>query len=112
MIWNESNLAVSFAATLCVDYCQTHRESTLLLGISGDKQIPCVSSAGPVSVEPLLDQLALIQPDSAQTPHRFASDPFIVNNPHLRVVLVTTRKLLSGTTPAAGQTTCSPNLCG
>jgi uncharacterized protein (DUF58 family) len=84
-------LAMSFAATLCVEHCRRSRESSIFLGISGDQTRRWQGPAGPLSINPLLDHLALALPGPAQEIDRLALESFHLRSPHVRRVLITTR---------------------
>lgn len=89
--WERVELAVSFAATVCVDYCRANRESTLFLGICGAPFTRQLVPASPLSMNAFLDPLALAQPLAGTDLERLAREPFLIQSPRLRTVLITTR---------------------
>jgi uncharacterized protein (DUF58 family) len=84
-------LAVSFVATLCVEHCRHSREASIFLGISGDRLQQWYGPAGPLSITPLLDRLALAQPGLSQNLGDLSTESFLLRSPHVRRVLITTR---------------------
>lgn len=55
-------MAVSFAATVCVDQLRRSRQSRLSVVAAGRKTTTWTGSANPASAEPLLGTLALVEP--------------------------------------------------
>ncbi|MFO1022501.1 MAG: DUF58 domain-containing protein [Planctomycetales bacterium] len=89
-------LAISFAATLCVDHCRRNRSARLFLGIAGKETYFWHGVGGPNIVAPLLDQLAVARP--VPTPN---SLKVLETSHHLdwrgcRRILITTRKRVPG----------------
>jgi uncharacterized protein (DUF58 family) len=89
-------LAVSFAATICVEQFHNSRESQLFLGICGEKPLHWEGQAGPLSIQTLLDQLATAQgspiPDPSTLTEKFLHTAAV----NLQRIIVSSRPLKDG----------------
>ncbi|HVW01434.1 MAG TPA: DUF58 domain-containing protein [Planctomycetaceae bacterium] len=98
-------LAISFVASVCVDHCRRSRESEISLLVVGKKKAHWSGPAGPVSINPLLDPLALAEAaahaDIGEFPEEGLSNPSAV-----RRMLVTTRDLRESGAIEAFQAGC------
>lgn len=54
-------LAVSFAASLCVEHCRNRGDAALLLGISGGESVLWQGPGSMASLDPVLERLALAE---------------------------------------------------
>lgn len=89
-------LAISFAATLCVDHCRRNRSARLFLGISGKEAYFWHGAGGPNVVPPLLDQLAIAQPTAAPDSRKLLETSHHLDWRGCRRILVTTRPQTGG----------------
>ena len=85
-------LAIRFAATLCVDHCRHSRESQLFLGINGENADSWQGPAGPAAITPLLDHLALANPAATDRLSELVAETFRFRSPNGRRLLITTRE--------------------
>lgn len=85
-------LAVSFAATLCVDHMKRTRDARLEVAVSGREQSRWEHRTGSVGVNLLLEGLALVE--SVQSPdiHRLLADSLARCTSSMRVLILTTRR--------------------
>lgn len=84
-------LALSFAATVCVEFLQTNRDAELSLYTSGRAATDTSGRAAVGQIEPILDALAIVephpQPNTRQMLERWQRD----RTARTRTLLVTTR---------------------
>lgn len=94
-------LAVSLAATICVDQFRRSRQSTLGLVAAGEKTVDWVGVAHPTSAEPLLGLLALVE--ASQEPNLDSLWDFAREHRTATTsgVLITTRPAASVPRPSA-----------
>lgn len=92
-------LAVSFAATVCVEQMQQSREARVTLISAGRKLKRWDGQAGEMSFDSLLSMLALVKPGRAKSPEELVQESPAVNSPATRVILLTTS---ADRLPAAG----------
>ena len=85
-------LAISFVATICVDHCRKSRESEISLAVIGRKKSHWSGPAGPLSINPLLDPLALAEAGPHAELGEFPEEG-LTNPSAVRRLLVTTRDL-------------------
>lgn len=85
-------LAVSFAATVCVDFMKVGRDSDLRLLTCGRELTRWQGSAGPPGIEPILDILAVVQPDASPDVEQLFDSWLAERSPNTRTLLITTRK--------------------
>jgi uncharacterized protein (DUF58 family) len=98
-------LAISFVATICVDHCRRSRESEISLAIIGLKKSHWAGPAGPLSINPLLDPLALAEAGSHRELGDFPEEG-LTNPSAVRRLLVTTRDLRESGAIEAFQAGC------
>ena len=84
-------LAVRFAATVCVEHCRQSRESRIFLSISGSRTVRWSGTSGPFSVSSLLDELALAQAGAAADLPALIEESAHVRSTSVRRVFITTR---------------------
>lgn len=84
-------LAISFAATACVEHLTQTRGVHQDLLIAGTAITAWKASSGTLAVDALLDALAMAEPGDASGFHELLELAHIVHNSLSRVVLVTTR---------------------
>lgn len=92
-------LAISFAATLCVDHCRRNRSARLFLGISGKENYFWHGVGGPNIVPPLLDQLAVAQPAVLPDSRKLLETSHHLDWRGCRRILITTRPRGNGDAP-------------
>lgn len=94
-------LAVSFAATVCVDHMRQSRQSKVFVASAGKSLTVWEGSAGPKGIESLLETLAQVQAGSAPDIQKMIDDSSTQRTTGARSVLITTRsdndKILFGT---------------
>ncbi|MCH7990736.1 MAG: DUF58 domain-containing protein [Planctomycetes bacterium] len=94
-------LAVSFAATVCVDHMRQSRQSKVFVASAGNTLTVWEGSAGPKGIESLLETLAQIQAGSFPEIQKLIDDSSAQRIAGARSVLITTRpendRLLFGT---------------
>ena len=94
-------LAVSFAATVCVEHMRQSRQSKVFVASSGEKATVWEGAAGPKGIESLLETLAQIQSGPSPDLQKLIDDSSAQRTSGTRSVLITTRsdndKLLFGT---------------
>ena len=84
-------LALSFAATVCVEHCQKSRESSIFVGISGLQARHWCGSAGPQTMPQLLDEFALAEGGTAAELGKVVQACFQMRSSHINRILITTR---------------------
>lgn len=85
-------LALSFAATVCVEHCQKSRESAIFVGIAGQSARHWTGAAGPQTMPQLLDEFALAEGGPAAELGKVAEACFQMRTSHINRILITTRK--------------------
>lgn len=98
-------LAISFVATMCVDHCRRSRESEISLAVIGRKKSHWSGPAGPLSINPLLDPLALAEAGTHSELGDFPEEG-LTNPAAVRRILVTTRDLREAGAIEAFQAGC------
>lgn len=94
-------LALSFAATLCVEHCKKSREATVFLGISGRNTSRWDGAASALAIPQMLDQFALADGGASDDLKELAEASFRLPSHHVKRVLITTRpQPLPGGSPA------------
>jgi uncharacterized protein (DUF58 family) len=89
-------LAVSFAATLCVGQLRQARDAELAVAVAGETFTDWCGTAGPASMEALLDLLAVVGPGSTPDIGRLLQTAATRRGPGTQTVLVTTRPRADG----------------
>jgi len=84
-------LAVSFVATVCVDFMKGRRDSDLHLLACGRKFLRFKGHAGPAGISSILDELAVVQPDASPDVEQLFRAWLAERSPNTRTVLVTSR---------------------
>lgn len=84
-------LALSFAATLCLEHSRQSRESTLFVGIAGKEDRQWTGAINPLTMPLICDQLALSEGSHSGELGRLAETCFQIRSPNVHRVLVTTR---------------------
>lgn len=85
-------LAISFAATMCVDHCQQTRDSTLTLAIAGEHETRWEGLANRFAIDPMMEQLALARPGSEGGLLQLACELSEACETNARKILITTRR--------------------
>jgi uncharacterized protein (DUF58 family) len=85
-------LAISFAATLCVEQCRRTGDCRLLLGISGSQTSHWEGSASQLSMDDFLSRLALAEAGDSRGLSDLRRDLALLCTPATRSILITTRK--------------------
>jgi uncharacterized protein (DUF58 family) len=85
-------LAVSFAATVCVTQMRQSRDANMCLAAAGSRFTLWEGLSGPASIEDLMDTLALLQPGASNGIPRLVEQARIWSAPNIRIVLITTRR--------------------
>jgi uncharacterized protein (DUF58 family) len=96
-----AELAVSFAATLCVDQLRRSRQSQISVAVAGREITTWTGVAHPASAEPLLQTLALVEPETTPDLEPLWSFAREQRTPTTAGVLVTTRRAGDVPRPAA-----------
>lgn len=86
-------LAVSFAATLCVEQCRQTGDCLLLLGISGNQTSHWEAAASELSIDSFLERLALADAGPSLQLADLRRQLVPRCGPTARMMLITTRKL-------------------
>jgi uncharacterized protein (DUF58 family) len=84
-------LAISFAATVCVDFMRQSRQSKVFVASVGEKYTFWEGSAGPKGIESLLETLAQIQAGTSPDLQELIDDSSPQRTARTRSVLITTR---------------------
>ena len=84
-------LAVSFAATLCVEQCRQTGDCLLLLGISGDQTTHCEGPASHLTMDAFLERLALAEAGDSRRLSELRQEMAPMCGPAMRSILVTSR---------------------
>lgn len=92
-------LAMSFAATVCLEHFRNSRDSTLQLKCGGRRTSRWEGRSGPVAVEEVLDFFALAESGRATDTAAELQQALETSLPDTRVLLVTTRPLDQGRLP-------------
>lgn len=90
-------LALSFAATVCVEHCQKSRESSIFIGISGRQTRHWCGPAGSQTMPQLLDEFALAEGGTAPELGKVIEACFQMRSSHINRILITTRNDLHPT---------------
>jgi hypothetical protein len=85
-------LAVSFAATLCVDHMRRTRDARLEVAVSGRELSRWERRTGSVGVNSLLEGLALVESGPSSDIQRLLADSSARRTSSMRVLLLTTRR--------------------
>ena len=85
-------LAVSFAATVCLEQLKQSRESRIWLVIGGQEITQWESRYGAASIESMLDMLAVIKASPSPDLARMFYDTLPALSPNTRTLLITTRQ--------------------
>lgn len=94
-------LALTFAATLCMEHSQQSRESTLFIGIAGEEDRSWTGAVSPHTMPLILDQLALSEGRPVAALTKLAETCFQVHSANVHRVLITTRTNLTNPQIAA-----------
>ncbi len=86
-----TELAASFAATLCVEQVRESRSSRVILGIAGKKFLTATHSAGARVLNALLDILAVAQPQVGSQTMELTKAIQTQNSYDSRLIVITTR---------------------
>lgn len=97
--WERVELAVSFAATVCLEHLRQSRESSLHLATSGEQVAGWDGGGGSVGVESLLDTLAVLEAGPSPDVARMFYDSLPGLPANTRVLLITTRQCVDGKAP-------------
>jgi uncharacterized protein (DUF58 family) len=89
-------LAVSLAATICVEHLRENRDSQVTLLVAGRKYEAWESLAGPGSIDPLLKGLSTVEGDHRAQSHRLLEDGRKRRSASVRTIFVTTRSQIDG----------------
>ncbi len=84
-------LALSFAATVCVEHCQKSRESTMFVGIVGQASRHWSGAAGPQTMPQMLDEFALAEGGAGKDLKKIVEACFQMRSSHVQRLLITTR---------------------
>jgi len=84
-------LAISFAATLCVEQCRHRGESELVLGISGEENSLWEGPGNTASIDVILERLALADAGSSVQLKETITAGLEHSRPHSQRLLITTR---------------------
>jgi uncharacterized protein (DUF58 family) len=84
-------LALSFAATLCLEHSRQSRESSLFVGIAGVEERQWTGAASPLTMPLIFDQLALSEGSPAAELATLAEACYQLRAPNVHRVLITTR---------------------
>ena len=85
-------LAVSFAATVCLEHLKQSRESRMHLAVAGQEINRWEARSGLTSVESMLDMLAVVQAGPSPDLGKMFYDALPVLSPNTKSLLVTTRE--------------------
>lgn len=89
-------LAVSFAASICVDQLRLGRDANLFMAVAGASLVEWDGPSRPASIEPLLSLLAVQQAGSATDLERALESAMARRTHSTRTVLVTSRPRSDG----------------
>ncbi len=84
-------LALSFAATVCVEHCQKSRESTIFVGVVGHTTRHWSGAAGPQTMPQMLDEFAMAEGGSGSDLKKVIEACFQMRSSHVQRLLITTR---------------------
>ncbi|MDB5391978.1 MAG: hypothetical protein JWM11_7624 [Planctomycetaceae bacterium] len=84
-------LALSFAATLCLEHSRQSRESTLFIGIAGVEDRQWTGAANPQTMPLICDQLALSEGSHSSALVKLAEACYQIRAPNVHRILITTR---------------------
>jgi len=84
-------MALSFAATVCVEHMRQSRDAKLHIAAGGAEFTSWEGQARPSNIESMLDTLAVIEPGSGVSLSRLAEFAGLKRTPTTRVLLLTTR---------------------
>jgi uncharacterized protein (DUF58 family) len=84
-------LAVSLAATICVEHVRQNRDASISLMVAGDRVSSKDALSGPGSIEPLLEVLATVAAGHGAFSRRLVDSQNIRRSSTTRTILVTTR---------------------
>lgn len=96
-------LALRFAATVCVEHCQKSRESAIFVGIAGQSARHWSGSAGTQTMPQLLDEFALAQGGPAQELGKIVEACFQMRTSHVNRLLISTRRQSDSTNTIVGE---------
>lgn len=104
-------LAVSFAATVCVEHMRQSRDSIMAVGVLGTSFSSWVGDARPSGIGAMLDSLAAVQGGAGQEVDALVEFARKHRTPATRVLLVTTRPTSGAAgTPATASTQQQSNV--
>ena len=86
-------LAVSVAATFCMDHVRDTRDAALTVAVAGDDFFCHEGRSGPATAEIVMDHLAVAAGAADVSPDRLLEAAVDVDNGSTRMVLVTTNKM-------------------
>ncbi len=89
-------LAVSLAATICVEHLRENRDSQVSLLVAGRRYESWDSLGGPGSIDPLLKALATVEGDARSQSERLLEAAQARRSTSLRTIMVTTRSRIDG----------------
>lgn len=84
-------LALSLAATVCVEHCQHSRESEIFVGIAGRLSRDWMGAAGPPAIPRLLDEFALAEGSASNDLQTVVNRCLQIRSAHVNRILITTR---------------------
>lgn len=98
--WNPSaedmsrvELAISFAATIGFEHCMEARGSTLEISVISPEQEQWQGIAGPYSIDPYLEKLALVEASESADLENCLEQVVSQRRTHGRFVLITSRRM-------------------
>ena len=86
-----TELAASFAATVCHEFSRAVRDGNVAFFLSGSENVSIVGKAAPELWDRILDALARCQPSPAASPEWLANQVAAVRKEQLQPVFLTTR---------------------
>jgi hypothetical protein len=89
-------LAVSLAATICVEHVRQNRDASVSLYVAGHRLNSWESLSGPASIQPLLEALATVAAGSGAHSHELAEASATQRSTTTRTILITTRSRIDG----------------
>lgn len=84
-------LALSFAATVCVEHCQKSRESSIYVGIAGQAFRQWSGAAGPQTMPQMLDEFAVAEGAPTGDVRKAVESCLQMRSSHVQRLLITTR---------------------
>lgn len=99
-------LAVSLAATICVEHVRQNRDCSVSLVVAGHRLDSWEALSGPGSVEPMLEALATVAAGAGAHSSRLLEAQKVRRSSTTRTILVTTRARADG---SLNDSTYSPN---